>query len=230
MRRTTNILGVVLILSALGPACGGAQSGGGGRRSGAVISDAHLPSHLSWARLGATTLEEAREHFTAENLYTTESLDSTMGGERENVDRTRGPNAGVRFNRFNVVRSTNADGYIGDLGDDYGAVTFYFTRLPGSETPVLFRLEIAQRPGATPSVCEPARAFAEVPEALQGCSERMSRPARVEEDGGYTFCVEAPVGELQATVHCAVGREGSSMGDRVEYVLIVPGLGEEAEE
>ncbi len=223
LMRTTTVIALIACTASIFTACGGAQSGGGGRRGGTVISESHIPSHLSWVRLGATTLEEARSHFTAENLYTTESLDSTMGGERENIDRTRGPNAGIRSNRFNVVRSTNADGYIGELGDNYGAVAFYFAQLPGSDEPVLYRLEIAQMPEGTPSVCDPARAFAEVPEAVQGCSERVSRPARVEENGSYNFCVDAPVADLQATVYCRVG--SGSTGDRVEYTLLVPGFG-----
>jgi hypothetical protein len=222
----SRIVFVAVFFFVVSAGCGGAQSGGGSGGGPATLGERHLPSHLAWARFGVTTLEEARGHFTAENLYVTESIDSTMGGDGENLDGTRGPNAGVRFNRLNVTRSTNVDGYVGDLGDDYGAVAFLFTRLPGSDTPVLYRLEVAQQAGASPSVCEPARAFAAVPEALAGCSPRVLRPARVEENGSYNFCVEAPVGDLPATVFCRVG--AGSSGDLVEYEVLVPGFGEGA--
>ena len=169
----------------------------------------HLPPSLAFVRMGESTPEEIKGHFTAENLYVTDD------GERNLTVRAMGPNTGRPQRTVNVTRTQNGQGYVGELGDDYGSIRFVFTPLTDGGPFVLFQVEVSQR-GTTGNVCQPAAPLA-AGTGLEGCDANdVYRPSAPGADGAFHACVNHTDGRV-LFVHC------STAGDSrmVRYELAV---------
>lgn len=217
------LLGGVLTIGA----CGGGSGGGpspatGGEPAGPpptfapVLTADALPELVRFVDLGETGMAELRARFTADNLYVTENLDASMGGDRELRVHARGPNTGHPVGYVQVTRRQR-DGYVGELGDDYGSVRFSFARVAAGAEPVLVGVEISQPAEHPNDVCAPGATLATDAAALDGCPEASVYSPAAPTDGGYFLCVGDETGELAVTIHCA---RGSTR--RVSYDVTIP--------
>ena len=169
----------IVFIAAQATACGGSSDGASSAASAPTpppppaseLHTEHLPPSLAWVSIGETTPEQVRTHFTGDNLFVSDSI-ATRGMM---AVRPLGPNNGRMAGTINVGRKTDINGPIGELGDNYGAVTFYFTPLADGQPPVLYRLEVAQL-GTTGSVCQPAAVLA-AGTGLSGCDPNDRIPA-----------------------------------------------------
>lgn len=217
--RITKKLVLVLALGSI--ACGGATETPATAPTAAApvvpappqseLRTEHLPPALAYVRFGETTPEQVRAQYTADNLFISDHL--TIRGLMP--VRTLGPNAGRQAGMIAVGRKTNVDGYIGQLGEDYGSINFYFTPLADGQPPVLYKVEVAQL-NASGSVCRPAAALA-AGEGLTGCDPNDRIPASAPTpDGAFHACVNHTEGRVMS-VRCTVSGENRS----VSYELAV---------
>ena len=214
--KTTNYLGVLLM--GVATACGGGEEPGAASAPAVPEAPAappselrpeHLPAAISFVRFGETTPEEVKAQFTAENLFVTDTEDRVM-----NV-RARGPNSGRLTRTVNVVRKTNVDGWIGELGENYGSVRFSFTPMTDGGPYVLYGVDVSQI-GTSGTVCQPAAALA-AGTGLAGCDPNdVYQPSAPAEDGSYHACITITP-DLGMMVHCRVGRDTVT----AEYELAV---------
>lgn len=163
----------------------------------------HLPPLLAFARFGETTPEEVKAQFTAENLYVTDD------GERHNVVHAVGPNTGRPQRTVSVMRTQNGQGYVGELGDDYGSIQFVFTPLTEGGPFVLFRIEVSQR-SASGSLCQPAAPLA-AGTGLEGCDANdVYRPSAPAADGSFHACINHTNNRV-LTVRCSTSGDSRSL-------------------
>ncbi|MBP7683886.1 MAG: hypothetical protein KBB95_18405 [Deltaproteobacteria bacterium] len=169
----------------------------------------HLPPALSFVRFGATTPDEVKAQFNAPNLYVTDD------GDRNLRVSGVGPNSGRPKRNVFVTRSQDGTGYVGALGDDYGAISFDFTPLTDGGPFVLFRIEVSQR-GAAGSLCQPASALA-AGAGLEGCDANdVYPPSAPAADGAYHACVDYSDGRV-ISAHCT--DNGDSRALRYELAV-----------
>ncbi len=213
---------LVLVLAFGSVACGGASEPPASAPTAAAVPAAppppqselraeHLPPALGFLRFGETTPAEVKAQFTADNLFISDHIEA----RGLMPVRTLGPNAGRQAGMVAVGRKTNVAGYIGQLGEDYGNINFYFTPLADGQPPVLYKVEVTQL-NATGSVCRPGAALA-VGEGLTGCdpNDRIP-PSAPTPEGAYHACVNHTEGRVMS-VRCTVSGENRS----VSYELAV---------
>jgi hypothetical protein len=213
--KTTNYLGVLLM--GIATACGGGEEAASGGAPATPAAPAappselrpeHLPPAISFVRFGETTPEEVKAQFTADNLFVTDTEDRVL-----NV-RARGPNSGRLMRTVNVVRKTNTDGYIGELGDDYGSMRFSFTPMTEGGPYVLYGVEITQN--TVGALCQPGAALA-AGTGLEGCDPNdVYRPSAPSAEGVFHACINFTPQQVMM-VHCYANGETL----RVNYELAV---------
>ncbi len=183
-------MGLVMGLLSGIAGCGGTPSASGGPQ----LRAEHLPELLRFVEFGEISPEHVQAQFTADNLYVTSSVG------RELQVRARGPNTGRQYAYVHVTRRTDANGYIGALGDEF-TLRFGFTNFEPEGPLRLFSVEVTQ-PLTAPNVCEAAQALA-AGEGLVGCHEQsVYRPAAPDAEGYFHACVSDPAGH-PVEVRCA---------------------------